>query len=96
MVRPEPEGQRGFRVAEVSWDDLTDLTEQRVFLEGQALRLAIDHSDLAWESRVLAAHHRLASTPMLDLGLRGHPDCASPAVHTRTVVLPALAMRLAG
>jgi DNA-binding GntR family transcriptional regulator len=60
------EDQRGFRVAEVSRDDLMDLTEQRVFLEGQALRLAITHGDLAWESHVLAAHHRLANTPMLD------------------------------
>ena len=65
------EDQRGFRVAEVSWDDLTDLTEQRVFLEGQALRLAIERGDLAWESGVLAAHHRLANTLMLD------PDTAT-------------------
>jgi GntR family carbon starvation induced transcriptional regulator len=65
------EDQRGFRVAEVSRDDLTDLTEQRVFLEGRALRLAIEHGDLAWESSVLAAHHRLANTPMLD------PDTAT-------------------
>ena len=65
------EDQRGFRVAEVSRDDLTDLTEQRVFLEGQALRLSIEHGDLAWESNVLAAHHRLANTPML------HPATAT-------------------
>jgi DNA-binding GntR family transcriptional regulator len=63
------EDQRGFRVAEVSQEDLTDLTEQRVFIEGQALRLAIERGDLAWESRVLAAHHRLAGTPMLEPGM---------------------------
>jgi GntR family carbon starvation induced transcriptional regulator len=62
------EEQRGFRVAEVSLEDLADLTEQRVFLEGQALRLAIERGDLTWESRVLAAHHRLAGTPMLEPG----------------------------
>jgi DNA-binding GntR family transcriptional regulator len=62
------EDQRGFRVAEVSQEDLTDLTEQRVFIEGQALRLAIERGDLAWESRVLATHHRLAGTPMLEPG----------------------------
>src|SRR5260370_21819323 len=50
---------------------MTDLNEQRVFLEGQALRLAIERGDLAWESGVLAAHHRLANTPMLD------PDTAT-------------------
>lgn len=59
------EDQRGFRAADVSWDDLADLTEQRVFLESQALRLAIEHGDLGWESRVLAVHHRLAGTIML-------------------------------
>jgi DNA-binding GntR family transcriptional regulator len=59
------EDQRGFRVAVVSKADLTDLTEQRVFIESQALRRAIERGDLAWESRVLAAHHRLANTPML-------------------------------
>lgn len=62
------EDQRGFRVADVSWDDLNDLTEQRVFLDGQAVRLSIERGDLAWESRVLAAHHRLARTPMLEAG----------------------------
>lgn len=59
------EDQRGFRAADVSWEDLADLTEQRVFLESQALRLSLEHGDLVWESRVLAAHHRLAGTPLL-------------------------------
>ena len=60
------EDQRGFRVSPVSRVDLDDLTEQRVFLESRALRLAIERGDLEWESRVSAAHHRLARTPMLD------------------------------
>jgi DNA-binding GntR family transcriptional regulator len=59
------EDQRGFRVAPVSAADLADLTDQRVFLESQALRLSVERGDLIWESRVLAAHHRLAHTPML-------------------------------
>jgi len=59
------EDQRGFRAADVRWEDLADLTEQRVFLESQAIRLAIKRGDLAWESRVLAAHHRLAGTDRL-------------------------------
>jgi DNA-binding GntR family transcriptional regulator len=73
------EDQRGFRVAEVSQEDLTDLTEQRVFIEGQALRLAIERGDLAWESRVLAAHHRLAGTPMLEPGTTALTDAWSAA-----------------
>lgn len=60
------EGQRGFRAAALSAADLLDVTEQRVLLEGQALRLSIELGDLAWESQVLAAHHRLAHTTMLD------------------------------
>lgn len=60
------EGQRGFRAAPLSTQDLIDVTEQRVLLEGQALRLSIELGDLAWESQVLAAHHRLAHTAMLE------------------------------
>lgn len=60
------EDQRGFRVAPVSRADLADLTEQRVFIESRALRLSIELGDLEWESRVAAAHHRLAGTAMLD------------------------------
>lgn len=62
------EDQRGFRVAPVSEADLTDLTEQRVFVESRMLRLAVELGDLAWESRLLAAHHRLAGTVMLRPG----------------------------
>lgn len=60
--------QRGFRVAAISLEDLSDLTEQRIFLEARALRLSIEHGDLGWESRVLAAHHRLSRTAMLEQG----------------------------
>ena len=60
------EDQRGFKVAPVSNDELGDLTEQRVWIESRALQLAIEQGDLAWESKVLAAHHRLSHTRMLD------------------------------
>ena len=59
------EDQRGFRAAEVSWADLADLTEQRVFLESRAIQLAIELGDLSWESRVIGIHHRLSGTVML-------------------------------
>lgn len=35
-------------------------------VETLALRQAIEHGDLAWESRLLAAHHTLASVPTTD------------------------------
>lgn len=62
--------QRGFRVAPVSAADLTDLTEQRVFIESRALQLAIQLGDVSWEARLLAVHHRLANAPMLVSGTR--------------------------
>ncbi|HEX8498095.1 MAG TPA: GntR family transcriptional regulator, partial [Actinomycetales bacterium] len=64
--------QRGFRVAQVSQAELADLTEQRVLVEGQALRLSVERGDLAWEGRVLAAAHLLSGTTMLG------PDGATP------------------
>jgi GntR family carbon starvation induced transcriptional regulator len=43
------EGQRGYRVSAVSLDDLCDLTDTRVRLETEALRLSIRLGDAAWE-----------------------------------------------
>lgn len=62
LVVAEP--KRGFRVVDISPDDLTDLTEARCEIEVLALRYAVDRGDLAWESAVVAAHHRLGRTPM--------------------------------
>ncbi|MBH5369092.1 GntR family transcriptional regulator [Bradyrhizobium glycinis] len=56
--------QRGFRVAPVSAADLRDLTEMRIEIETKCLRRAIANGDLAWEAAVVAAHHRLAVTPI--------------------------------
>lgn len=52
------EGQRGFRVAEMSWEDLLDVTETRVLVEGEALEKSIQVGDDHWESICVAAHHR--------------------------------------
>jgi DNA-binding GntR family transcriptional regulator len=54
------EDQRGFRVGGVSRDDLEDLTETRVGIESLALTRAIEFGDVAWESDVLGAYHRLS------------------------------------
>jgi GntR family transcriptional regulator, carbon starvation induced regulator len=58
----EIEDQRGYRVAAVSPDNLKEVIRLRVELEGMALREAIRHGDLAWESQILAALHRLNAT----------------------------------
>lgn len=54
------EGQRGFRVAPASADDLRDVTETRVEVETTALRHAIALGGDDWEADIVAAHHRLA------------------------------------
>ena len=53
------EGQRGFCVAPVSAIDLADLTNTRVLVEREALRLAIMTGDDEWEASVLGAFHRM-------------------------------------
>jgi GntR family transcriptional regulator, carbon starvation induced regulator len=57
------EGQRGFRVASTSDEDLRDLLDTRVRLEIQALRLAIERGGAEWEASILAAHHQLMRHP---------------------------------
>ena len=52
-------GQRGFRVAPISVQDLDDVTELRVTLELKALRESMILGDDAWESRVVASFHQL-------------------------------------
>ncbi|MDD3517307.1 MAG: FCD domain-containing protein [Chromatiales bacterium] len=54
------EGQRGFRVAEMSLAELDEITNLRVVLENLALAQSIRNGDDAWESGVVAAFHRLA------------------------------------
>ncbi len=53
-------GQRGFRVAPISTEELLDLTRVRVLLETEALRESIARGDGAWEAGVVAAYHRLS------------------------------------
>src|ERR1700756_805883 len=52
-------GQRGFRVAEISSDDLLDITRMRTVVELEALRLAIKNGNDAWEAGVLGALHQM-------------------------------------
>ncbi|WP_201859970.1 GntR family transcriptional regulator [Microvirga soli] len=54
------EGQRGFRAAHVSPEGFEDVAAMRLLLETYALPLSFTAGDLEWESRVVAAHHKLA------------------------------------
>src|SRR5712671_87470 len=52
-------GQRGFRVADVSREDLLDITRMRTVVEIEALRLAMAQGDDAWEAGILSALHQM-------------------------------------
>lgn len=52
-------GQRGFRVADISREDLLDITQMRTIVEIEALRLAVLHGDDAWEAGIIGALHRM-------------------------------------
>lgn len=52
-------GQRGFRVADVSRDDLADITKIRSVIEVEALRLSMQQGGDAWEAGIIAALHQL-------------------------------------
>jgi GntR family carbon starvation induced transcriptional regulator len=62
------EPQMGFAVRQLSVEDLCDLVDQRILFESIALRRCMASADVEWQSEVLAAHHRLARTPMLEPG----------------------------
>src|SRR4030081_78264 len=52
-------GQRGFRVTDVSPEDLADITCIRTAVEIEAVRLAIVNGDDAWEAGILSALHQM-------------------------------------
>ena len=53
-------GQRGFRVAPVSIEDLKDLSRVRLILECEALTESIQNGDDEWEANIISTHYRLA------------------------------------
>ncbi len=57
------EGQRGFRVAEMSSENLVDITKTRIWVEDMALRSAMFSGDRHWEADIVAATHRLGDGP---------------------------------
>ncbi len=61
LVVGEP--QRGFCATPISSAELIDLTQVRIQIEGSCLERAIAVGDIAWESHLVAALHRLSRTP---------------------------------
>lgn len=61
----DAEGQRGASVVAVTREDLHDITETRILLECQAVRLSLAVADLQWEGEVMSAHYKLAKAEEL-------------------------------
>src|SRR3974390_110163 len=66
LMRLEAEGlveleqNKGFRVAEVSHDNLLDLMRTRIEIETIALRWSIEQGGVDWEAALVGAFHRLS------------------------------------
>jgi DNA-binding GntR family transcriptional regulator len=56
------EGQRGFEVPSLTAQNLRELADLRLLLEGHALAQSFAAGDVEWEGRVVAAHHKLEVT----------------------------------
>lgn len=74
---------RGFVVPLQSDGRWQELVEARRTIEPATFRLAVERGDLDWETRVRAAHHRLARTPAYDAEgvVRGEWSRAHGAFH---------------
>jgi len=55
------EGQRGFSVAPIAIEDLMDLTELRVHIEIDALRLSVRRGDEAWRRQLQQAYDDISA-----------------------------------
>jgi DNA-binding GntR family transcriptional regulator len=66
LMRLEAEGlveleqNKGFRVAEVSRENLIDLMRTRIEIESIALRWSLENGGVDWEAELLSAFHRLS------------------------------------
>ena len=55
------EGQRGFTVAPITLEDLMDITNVRVHVETEALRISIRHGGELWRRRLRDAYETLSA-----------------------------------
>jgi DNA-binding GntR family transcriptional regulator len=72
LMRLEAEGlvqleqNRGFRVSEVSRENLLDLMQTRIEIESIALRWSLEKGGVEWEANLLGAFHRLSRQTKID------------------------------
>jgi DNA-binding GntR family transcriptional regulator len=62
------EEQKGFRVAPVSREELSELVTARCWIDGAAITEAIKRFDMAWEESLVLALHRLSKARRGDPG----------------------------
>ncbi|MBN9428830.1 MAG: GntR family transcriptional regulator [Burkholderiales bacterium] len=81
--------QRGFVVAPISQEELTELTRTRCWIGEIALRESIRHGDAIWEESVLIAYHRLRRQPKRSADNLNHEsrewDSLHQAFHTALI-----------
>jgi len=83
------EDQRGFRVSDVSMEDLIDITETRIHIECQALQRSIERGNLQWEELILSTHHRVSRLPMSTSTERLNPEWEQAHVAFHAALLSA-------
>ena len=72
LMRLEAEGlvqleqNKGFRVSEVSRENLLDLMQTRIEIESIALRWSLEKGGVEWEANLLGAFHRLSRQSKID------------------------------
>jgi GntR family transcriptional regulator, carbon starvation induced regulator len=72
LMRLEAEGlvrleqNKGFRVSEVSRENLLDLMQTRIEIETIALRWSLQKGGVEWEANLLGAFHRLSRQAKID------------------------------
>jgi len=82
LMRLEAEGlveleqNKGFRVAEVSLENLADLMRTRIEIETIALRWSLQKGGVDWEADLLSAFHRLSRQTKIEAG---KPEAISEA-----------------
>ncbi len=82
LMRLEAEGlveleqNKGFRVAEVSHENLRDLMRTRIEIESIALRWSLEKGGVEWEANLLSAFHRLSRQTKID---PDNPDALNAA-----------------
>ena len=68
------EEQRGYRVAQVSKDELLELVKTRILIEELAVREALSRRDAEAEEELVIAFHRLSKAHRLDSNGERNPD----------------------